>query len=156
MPVLIGKDKNGCYARFGEKGHRYYYTCGDAKERDEAKKLATIQGIAIGEYQLELATTKVSYDYDGTLEQENVYKQAQMDISNGLMVYIVTARQRSDGDEVIKTARELGIPMYRVIFTGGHDKWQYLQHLGIDMHYDNNQEQIDKIRLNTKIKAIKV
>lgn len=156
MPVLIGKDKNGCYARFGEKGHRYYYSCGDATERDEAKRLATIQGIAIGEYQLELGTKKVSYDFDDTLEQENVYKQAIADINNGNIVYIITARQRLDGEEVIKVAKELDIPMYRVIFTGGHDKWQYVKHLGIDIHYDNNQEQIDKIRQYTTTRAVKV
>ena len=48
MPVNTGKDKDGCYARWGEEGKKYHYECGNEKEKKEAKRKAIIQGIAIG------------------------------------------------------------------------------------------------------------
>lgn len=50
MPVQVRKDKDGCYARWGNEGKKYYYPCNDTKKEGDAKKLATIQGIAIGDY----------------------------------------------------------------------------------------------------------
>jgi len=50
MPVQIDKDKDGCYARWGNQGKKYYYKCGDEIERGKAKKKAVIQGIASNEY----------------------------------------------------------------------------------------------------------
>ncbi len=48
MPVNTGKDKDGCYAKWGESGKKYHYECGNEKEKKEAKRKAIIQGIAIG------------------------------------------------------------------------------------------------------------
>lgn len=48
MPVNTGKDKDGCYAKWGENGKKYHYECGNEKEKKEAKRKAIIQGIAIG------------------------------------------------------------------------------------------------------------
>lgn len=49
MPVKIGNDKNGCFAKWGNKGKKYYYKCGDKKSEGEAKNKAYKQGIAMGE-----------------------------------------------------------------------------------------------------------
>lgn len=46
MPVKTGKDKKGCFARWGKSGHKYYYKCGDAKARREAVRKAGLQGRA--------------------------------------------------------------------------------------------------------------
>ena len=51
MPVQLGKDKDGCFARWGDAGKKYYYTCGDEAARNAAKTKAYKQGVAIGEYQ---------------------------------------------------------------------------------------------------------
>jgi len=95
---------------------------------------------------------KISFDYDGVLTTENGKQLLKRKISEGFDVYIVTARRRSL--TVINFARENGVPSNRVFFTEGKDKWETLQRLGIETHYDNNQEQIDKINKFTNTKGI--
>lgn len=46
MPVTTGKDSKGCYAQWGSQ-KRYYYTCGNKRARERAKKKAERQGRAI-------------------------------------------------------------------------------------------------------------
>ena len=50
MPVQIKRDSRGCFARWGEQGHKYYYECGNALSRSQAKEKARLQGVAIGEF----------------------------------------------------------------------------------------------------------
>lgn len=49
MPLDIGNDSNGCFARWGQQGKKYYYQCGNKDSADIAKKHAINQAIAIGE-----------------------------------------------------------------------------------------------------------
>ena len=95
---------------------------------------------------------KISFDYDGVLTTENGKQLLKRKISEGYDVYIVTARRHSL--TVINFARQNGVPSNRVFFTEGEDKWKTLQRLGIETHYDNNQEQIDKINKFTNTKGI--
>lgn len=46
MPVTTGKDNEGCFARWGNQ-KKYYYKCGNDKERAKAKAKAQRQGRAI-------------------------------------------------------------------------------------------------------------
>lgn len=46
MPTQTGKDSQGCYARWGNHGHKYYYQCGNKAARDRAKRKADAQGRA--------------------------------------------------------------------------------------------------------------
>lgn len=46
MPIHRGKDKNGCYYQWGHRT-KYYYTCNNKRSRENAKKKATKQMIAI-------------------------------------------------------------------------------------------------------------
>jgi hypothetical protein len=48
MPVQLGKDTKGCFARWGKSGAKYHYTCGNENQRNEAKQKAYKQGAAIG------------------------------------------------------------------------------------------------------------
>jgi len=91
---------------------------------------------------------KISFDVDGVLTTKQGMALARRKISEGDRVYILTARRESQ--RVYDIATELGIPRLRVYFTGGEDKWKTIRRLGIDVHYDNNPEQIDKINQNTK------
>jgi hypothetical protein len=50
MPLQTNKDSQGCYARWGNKGKEYYYTCDDKKDKIEAIKKAMAQAVAIGEF----------------------------------------------------------------------------------------------------------
>jgi hypothetical protein len=45
MPTHTGKDSKGCFAQWGS-GKKYYYTCGNAVEREAAKSKADKQGKA--------------------------------------------------------------------------------------------------------------
>ncbi len=47
MPVHIGKDHKGRFYQWGSHGAKYYYTPGDSKSRNVAKRKAMLQGIAI-------------------------------------------------------------------------------------------------------------
>jgi hypothetical protein len=49
MPVKVMSDDNGCYAKWGDAGHKYYYPCGNDSARKEAKQKAYLQGLASGE-----------------------------------------------------------------------------------------------------------
>lgn len=60
MPVQTGKDKKGCYARWGNRGAKYYYTCGNTTSMNKAKQKAHIQGAAIGEAVSDAPWSKVN------------------------------------------------------------------------------------------------
>ena len=97
---------------------------------------------------------KISFDFDGTLSTQKGQDMAKAKMEQGYTVYIVTARQQTDSEEVLKVAAELGIPKSQIYFTNGADKWKLVSKLGISEHYDNNQEQVDKINQNTRVKGI--
>jgi hypothetical protein len=47
MPVQNGRDSEGPYYRWGEKGHKYHYKPRDVKSRKRAREKAALQGRAI-------------------------------------------------------------------------------------------------------------
>ena len=99
---------------------------------------------------------KVSIDYDDTLSTPRGKDLARRLISEGKDVYIVTRRNESMGSAVYAVAKELGIPRDRVHFTNGFLKWKTIRRLNIQTHYDNNQNEIDKIKENVpNVRAIK-
>ena len=100
---------------------------------------------------------KVSFDFDGVLETSQGKALARRKVNEGEQVYIITARQEATmSKNVYEVAKELGIPRLHIYFTNGKDKWNTIKRLGIDVHYDNNQEQITKIKENTDTRAEKV
>ena len=93
---------------------------------------------------------KISFDVDGVLTTPQGMALARRKIIEGNRVYIITARNEERmAAAVYEIAKELGIPRLRVYFTNGEDKWKTIQRLGIEMHYDNNEEQYNKIKENT-------
>ena len=93
---------------------------------------------------------KISFDVDGVLTTPQGMALARRKITEGNRVYIITARNEERmAAAVYEIAKELGIPRLRVYFTNGEDKWKTIQRLGIEMHYDNNEEQYNKIKENT-------
>lgn len=140
MPLKTGKDKEGCYIKYGEQGHKYHYICGNDRSRELAKKKAIKQAVAIGEFVVE----KISFDYDETLTKPEMKVKAMNYIKKGVPVYIISARHNED---VMKsTAENLGIPMSRVFATGSNSaKINKIKSLGITKHFDNNKDVIDKL-----------
>ena len=105
--------------------------------------------------QFDFVGPKVSFDYDDTFSTERGKKEAKLLQMEGYDIHIVTRRQQSQGAEVYKAAAEFGIPRDHVHFTNGDWKWKTLLKLGIKKHYDNNYEEIKRIRENAPdIKAV--
>lgn len=101
-------------------------------------------------------TEKVSFDYDGVLTKPEGKALIKRKITEGYPVYIITARQESNGEAVVNFAREYGVDRDKVYFTNGDDKWKTIKRLGISKHYDNNPEQVDKINQFTDCEAVLV
>lgn len=99
---------------------------------------------------------RVSFDVDGVLTISKGRSLASRRISSGYDVWIVTARTQSDDDSAYKIAERLGIKKSHVVFTNGKDKWKFIQKYKIEVHYDNNKEQLEKIERNTKAIGILV
>ena len=97
---------------------------------------------------------RVSFDVDGVLTTEGGKRIAKIAIDKGDDVFIITARNERLSAGVYAIANELGIPRLRIYFTNGADKWRTIERLDIDLHYDNNQEQVDKIEQNTDAQAV--
>jgi hypothetical protein len=108
----------------------------------------------MGKAYIRLEAKRVSFDYDGVLSTDKGKELAAQKIKDGYHVYIITAREESDGSTVYNTAAELGISSSDVLFTNGRDKWPYCQQHLIDTHYDNNAEQVRKIITHTNTRAI--
>ena len=142
MPVI--KCSNGKW-RIGSGLCQY-----DTKEKAQEVYVAIISSGS-----LEAQGNKVSFDFDDTLSTQRGQDIAKRLMDSGKTVYIITRRQAGSALEVYKVAKELGIPQSRVYFTNGSLKWETIKRLEIGTHYDNNQNEIDKIRENTDTKAIK-
>lgn len=89
-----------------------------------------------------LATTRVSFDYDGTLNRAVGIRKAMELVEKGVIVYIISARDSVNF--MLKIARRVGIPVERIYAVGSNEaKIEKVKELGITTHYDNN---IDVVR----------
>jgi hypothetical protein len=109
--------------------------------------------LASGEYRADI--NKISFDFDDTLSTARGQEIAKRNILQGKQVYIITRRNEYNSSEVYRMAERLRIPKLQVFFTNGQYKWMTIKRLGIGTHYDNNQTEIDLIKINTDTKAIK-
>ena len=140
MPIQTGSDNNGCWTRWGDQGHKYYYKCGNAIARKNARKKALAQAVAIGEF----IEDKISFDFDDVLSRASIRDIAKRYISKGINVYVISARNETSG--IYDVTDKLGIPRSRVYATGSNqNKVDKIKSLGITKHYDNNSDVIKKI-----------
>jgi hypothetical protein len=142
MPVL--KCSNGKW-RIGESACIY--------ETEEKATEVWKAILASGEYQAD--SNKVSFDFDDTLSTARGQEIAKRNIREGKQVYIITRRNEYNASDVYRMAERLGILKSRVYFTNGAYKWMTIKRLGIGTHYDNNDLEINLIKINTDTKAIK-
>ena len=132
------------------------YKCGNGKYRiGNGSCIYDTQGKAEKVYrailaQGEFAAKVVSFDFDDTLSTTKGQEKAKQMLSEGYRVLIITARQSKDSKEVFDVADKLGIRRSDIFFTSGKNKWETVKRLGVAIHYDNNQEQIDLINKMTK------
>jgi len=103
----------------------------------------------------------ISFDFDGTLvdefgghpmnsQKDEIQSLAKKYISQGHEVIIVTKRYgpenphlglKNEHVEVYELAKKLGIQ--RVYFTNREWKFGYLMNLGVNMHFENSDSEID-------------
>mgnify|MGYP003350429955 CR=1 FL=1 len=110
------------------------------KEYDPSQRAA----ICRSAFEEKLASEKISFDYDDTLTTEKGMQLAEEFVMKGAVVYIISARREKDG--MLTRAKRLGIPESRIYATGSNKaKIEKVKELGVDRHYDNNQDVIDQL-----------
>lgn len=84
---------------------------------------------------------KISFDYDGVASTEKGKELIKNTDGN---IYIISARSERSG--MLKTAKELNIPISKVFATGSNKaKVEKIKSLGITKHYDNNYDVIKQL-----------
>ena len=107
-----------------------------------------------------LTALKISFDFDSTLSEPKFQKIARKFIESGNEVWITTTRGKLQSgnpewnSEVFKTAEECGIKRQNIVFTGGTDKWKFVE--DFDMHFDDDLFEIQLIDSNTNCTGIHV
>ena len=92
----------------------------------------------------QLATEKISFDYDDTLSTDKGFELAKKLIEQGNDIYIISARNERNG--MLNKAKELGIPLNRVYATGSNKaKIEKIKELNIGTHYDNNVDVVNEL-----------
>ena len=112
----------------------------DTKE----KAIKVYQAIlAQGKFEVE----KVSLDYDGVLSTDKGKELLKRLLSEGIDVYVVSARREKMNVE--------GLPESRVYAVGSNKrKIETIKRLGINTHYDDNPDVIEELK-QYNVKAIK-
>lgn len=98
----------------------------------------------------------VSFDFDGVLSRPGWQVVAAYHLHEGDEVYVLTARCAEQGDRVRQFATNLGVDADHVVFTCNRDKWEQIDPLAIDLHYDDNAEQVALINEETGGTALDV
>lgn len=102
------------------------------------------QRLAVCYDAFKLAASKISFDFDDTLNTKKGTDLAQRLINEGADIYIISARESKDG--MLDKAKELGIPESKVYATGSNEaKIAKIKELEIATHYDNNRDVINQL-----------
>ena len=101
---------------------------------------------------------KVSFDFDKTLATKKMQVVAKNFVSKGHDVYVTTSRHQIspfyDNTKVYEIAESVGIPMNKIRFTNGKNKYNFLN--DFDIHFDDDNYEIDLINVFTKCVGILV
>ena len=136
---------------FGEHKKDFVQRCVTAeKMKQEYPDINQRLAVCSSAFDERLSAVKISFDYDDTLNTPKGMKLAAEWISKGAEVYIISARQDKNG--MLARAKDLLIPESRVYATGSNKaKVEKVKELGIDVHYDNNQDVIDALGNNGRL-----
>jgi len=114
---------------------------------------------------------KVSFDFDGTLEREEIQEYAKELVEAGHEVWIVTTRYdnefaktvnwkmkasdsdtvdyptfvKESNDKLLAIADEVGIPRDQIHFTNMEWKYSFLKDGDFDLHLDDNPKDLNLI-----------
>ncbi len=101
---------------------------------------------------------KISFDFDSTLDREDVQVFAKKCVEKAVEVYIVTSRQSTEralemghhwvkrqNEQLYEVAATVGIPVERIIFTEHIDKIEYLKDKNFIFHLDDDMDELTLI-----------
>lgn len=92
----------------------------------------------------EFQFSKISFDVDGVLTTADGRQKLADAIKNGDEVYVISARHHEEN--IWRYTDEYKIPHSRVFATGSNSKKiEKIKELGIDKHYDDNPDVIDRL-----------
>lgn len=103
----------------------------------------------MGQMGIKRGRMKVSFDFDSTLDREDIQNLAKRFIAFGDDVHITTTRRSKieyihiENKEVFDVAKKLGIKESNIHFTNMEDKEPYLR--DFDIHFDDDEYEIDLI-----------
>jgi len=108
--------------------------------------------------------TKISFDFDSTLSRPDIQDFVKELTRKDVEIWICTSRFEDGIDETGKNwnkdlflvAKNLDIPIERIIFTNWKDKKDYLENIDFLIHLDDDYVELDKINKYTKTKGISV
>ena len=131
----------------GEQKGDYLIRCMDDEKMkdkypDNMQRYAICQSIYSTE---KMAVKKISFDFDGTLNTPEGKALAKRLGESGAQLYIISARDNKSG--MYEVADEVGIPHFRIYALGSNEvKVFKIKDLGINTHYDNNEEVIKQLQ----------
>lgn len=153
MPVKSCQINNEKGYKWGDAGKCYAYDPSSEESKNDAKKKAIAQGVAIGDleavgaqlnilrdsYKFE-KLRKIGFDWDETASTAKGKELIKNLLDRGNDVYIITARDSKAGIAVE------GILPSRIYAVGSNeDKIKKVKELGIIEFYDNNRDVISKL-----------
>jgi len=105
--------------------------------------------------------TKVSFEFDSTLDLRVVQEYAKDLINRGLEVWIITSRYSTEeairinlhrdwNMDILKVAKELGIPNERIIYTNMELKSETIEGMDLLWHLDDDSIELDFINEGTQ------
>ncbi len=102
---------------------------------------------SVKKYLARLAKPIASFDWNETFNTFRGKGLALQLINQGFDVIIVTQLNENNRTFIENQIKQTGIPVSKIYFTNGQDKWRRLINIpGVRRHYDNNQDQINKIK----------
>jgi len=111
--------------------------------------------------------TIITIDFDGVLSETKVQEKVLTLLTYcNVDVFILTSRYddlhkhlyplNPTNEDLYSIANALKIPRSKIIFTNGEKKSKYLKKTFVDYHFDNDYEEIRRIRNQTKTKGFHV
>ena len=101
----------------------------------------------VKKYMVKLSKPIASFDFKDAFDTFNGKGKALQLINEGFDIIIVSALNENNRTFIENQIKRTGIPVSKIYFTNGQDKYKTLATIpGVRRHYDNNQEQVDKIK----------
>lgn len=112
--------------------------------------------------------TKISFDFDGTLDRKHIQQYAKYLVKSGFEVWIVTSRfdkehyikqfqiqiENDINNDLFKAADELGIKRQNIHFTNMENKYLFFIDKDFIFHLDDDWTENKNILKYTKTKGI--